>query len=120
MKTLHLTLKKKWFDLILSGEKVEEYRETKLYWDRRFLDEDNSIRKYDYVIFKNGYSKIAPTIKVEIKNIELNKGKEEWGAEINKEYYVIYLGKILEVSNIKSKWDVLIGSKLDEPLKSWD
>ena len=27
MKTLHLNLKKQWFDMILSGEKKEEYRE---------------------------------------------------------------------------------------------
>lgn len=38
MKILHLTLKKKWFDLIASGEKKEEYREIKDYWARRFLD----------------------------------------------------------------------------------
>lgn len=36
--TLHLTLKKQWFDMILSGEKKEEYREIKPYWLRRFLD----------------------------------------------------------------------------------
>lgn len=29
MKTLHLVLKKRWFDMILSGEKKEEYREIK-------------------------------------------------------------------------------------------
>jgi hypothetical protein len=27
MKILHLTLNKKWFDMILLGEKKEEYRE---------------------------------------------------------------------------------------------
>lgn len=37
MKTLHLTLKKKWFDLISSGEKTEEYREIKYYWATRLL-----------------------------------------------------------------------------------
>ena len=34
MKYLQLTLKKKWFDLILSGEKKEEYREIKPYWEK--------------------------------------------------------------------------------------
>jgi hypothetical protein len=34
---LHLTLKKKWFDMVLSGEKTEEYREIKPYWIDRFL-----------------------------------------------------------------------------------
>ena len=36
-KTLHLTLKKKWFDLIASGVKKEEYREIRQYWAARFL-----------------------------------------------------------------------------------
>ena len=31
MSTLHLTLKKQWFDMILSGEKTEEYRDIKPY-----------------------------------------------------------------------------------------
>jgi len=37
-KTLHLTLKKKWFDMIASGEKKEEYRELKPYWVERLLN----------------------------------------------------------------------------------
>jgi hypothetical protein len=37
MKVLHLTLKKKWFDMIASGEKTEEYREIKAYWASRLL-----------------------------------------------------------------------------------
>lgn len=37
MKTMHLTLKKKWFDMIASGEKKEEYREIKPYWVKRLL-----------------------------------------------------------------------------------
>jgi len=35
MNTLNLTLRKKWFDLIASGEKTEEYREIKPYWIHR-------------------------------------------------------------------------------------
>lgn len=38
MKILHLTLKKKWFDLIAAGEKREEYREIKTYWIDRLLN----------------------------------------------------------------------------------
>jgi len=37
MRILHLTLKKQWFDMILSGEKKAEYREVKDYWARRLL-----------------------------------------------------------------------------------
>jgi hypothetical protein len=36
-KILHLTLKKKWFDMIASGEKTEEYREIKAFWAARLL-----------------------------------------------------------------------------------
>lgn len=35
MKILHLTLKKKWFDMTESGVKKEEYREIKPYWIKR-------------------------------------------------------------------------------------
>lgn len=37
MNLLKLTLKKKWFDMIASGEKSEEYREIKPYWISRLL-----------------------------------------------------------------------------------
>ena len=33
---LILPIKKEWFDMILSGEKKEEYREIKPYYERRF------------------------------------------------------------------------------------
>lgn len=35
--TLRLTLKKKWFDMIQSGEKKEEYRTLKDYWKVNLL-----------------------------------------------------------------------------------
>ena len=37
-KTLHLVLKRKWWDMIASGEKKEEYREVCHYWARRLLN----------------------------------------------------------------------------------
>lgn len=39
MKTLDLVLKRKWYDMIASGEKTEEYREIKPYWITRLLCE---------------------------------------------------------------------------------
>lgn len=35
--TLHLNVTKKWFDMLLSGEKKEEYREIKKFWFDRLL-----------------------------------------------------------------------------------
>lgn len=64
MNTLHLTLKKKWFDMILSGEKTEEYRDIKPYYNLRLIGRD-----YDTVIFRNGYARDAPSITIELKAI---------------------------------------------------
>lgn len=36
--TLHLILKRKWYEMIASGIKKEEYREIKPYWEKRLLD----------------------------------------------------------------------------------
>ncbi len=83
-RILHLTLLRKWFDLIASGEKTKEYRKIKPYWTKRLAE-----KEFDEIYFKNGYSKNAPFIRVEWKGI--TKEKEE---------YVIILGKILETKNI--------------------
>ena len=49
-KILHLTLLKKWFDLITSGKKTKEFREIKPYWTKRLLG-----KSFDEIYFKNGY-----------------------------------------------------------------
>ena len=90
MKTLHLTLKKKWFDMILSGIKKEEYREIKPYWDSRL-----SGKNFDRIEFMNGYGKKAPRFEIELKNIAKGFGKSGWGADSKQEVYVLKLGKIL-------------------------
>jgi hypothetical protein len=90
MKILHLTLKKKWFDMIASGEKREEYREIKPYWDKRLN------KPYDAIQFKNGYSKDAPKILVKLGHISQSFGLVEWGAPENKRVYILTLGEILK------------------------
>lgn len=92
MKVLYLTLKKKWFDMILSGEKKEEYREIKLYWYRRFL------RKYNIIRFKNGYKKKAPYFFIKLNEIYVGIGAKRWGAPKEK-VYILSLGKILTSDN---------------------
>ena len=60
MRTLTLSLKKKWFDMIKVGEKKEEYRDAKRFWRTRLTNviykahnEDNPI----VVAFSLGYKK---------------------------------------------------------------
>lgn len=91
MKILHLTLKKKWFDMILSGIKKEEYREIKPYWNTRLDNAWNA----DAICFKNGYSKNAPQFTIELIKICKGYGKVEWGAPMGKLVYILKLGKLI-------------------------
>lgn len=106
MKTLKLVLKKKWFDMIASGEKTEEYRETTPYWKKRlcpFYPDDcgatscvNCIMRsndYDFVTFYLGYRKNRPQKTFRVKYITKGRGKEEWGAKKDKNYFIIKLGE---------------------------
>ena len=109
---LTLPIKKKWFDMIKSGEKKEEYREIKPYWTRRFeklimmlkplseIEENYLMLPKDYnvttVLFRNGYGNSVPTIKCKVK-IYCDYGLPKWGAEKGKKYYVL---KILSVEEI--------------------
>lgn len=134
--TLHLTIKKKWFDMIASGEKKEEYREIKHHWWRRLVfnyknlfgalygrdPEGVDVKKrnnvvyeiatskysrhidlndFDFVEFRNGYSKNARSLTVECIGIEIREGREEWGAEKGEKYFVIKLGKIIHWTDLK-------------------
>lgn len=93
MRILHLTLKKKWFDMIASGEKREEYRELKPYWHKRLMGKGKT---YDAIKFRNGYSKDSPTMVVELKEICSSLGIVEWGAPEGQPVYILRLGKILD------------------------
>ena len=115
MKTLTLPLKKKWFDMIKSGEKKEEYREIKPHYigplfDRReMLDcmglcsaaafEEKQwpkpmmfVKHFDTLVFTLGYPKAGDNERrLTFKNprIRIGTGRTEWGAETGKQYFVI-------------------------------
>lgn len=86
---LVLPIKRKWFDMIRSGEKKEEYREIKDYYDKRFFAYFGGMRsiKGKYmgynptlekpVILRNGYKHDSPKIKC-ICTLDIGSGKEEW------------------------------------------
>ena len=118
-KILHLTLKSKWYGMIESGEKKEEYREIKQFWVNRLLnvrrdfayDFDswsdcidmlktetehamkamNAVYKdYEQVCFHKGYTSTVMTFKID--SICIGKGNPEWGAPINRPVFIIKLG----------------------------
>lgn len=108
-RILHLVLKRKWWDMIASGEKKEEYRDFNEYWTKRILilseqgkkkshyfeilDEEEIVeyKDFDAICFHKGYTNTTMTF--ENDGIEINHGREEWGAEHDKLYFVIKLGK---------------------------
>lgn len=97
---LHLVLKKKWFDMIFSGEKREEYRDVTEYWNKRLKWPSGFYKPYTIVCFTNGYAKDARRFTMEIDSINIYKGGwPHWGAKINKKYYVIKLGSLLQTYN---------------------
>lgn len=124
IETLHLPLKAKWYDMIESGEKPEEYREKKPYWIKRIMkclkwcsigviQSDNLVERikrcadcvnvsnftkisggYTRVQFSYGYTKRRMTW--EIKGISISYGNPEWGAPKDKEVFIIKLGRRID------------------------
>jgi hypothetical protein len=84
-RELHLNLKREYFAKIAAKTKRTEYRERKPYWTTRLEG-----REYDVIVFRNGYSKQAPTMVVEYLGLRPNRGGR-------KADYVIRLGRILEI-----------------------
>lgn len=108
---LTLTLKRKWFDMILLGIKTVEYREIKEYWTKRF--ERYFGRYYDFsvpepekprliwnsqpkeICFRNGYHKDSPSFVAEC-TIREGTGNPEWGAVPDTVYYILEIRDIRE------------------------
>lgn len=126
MKTLTLSLKKKWYDMIASGEKTEEYREIKTFWINRLMTwfDGHSIGKYydstfpistavkkdlidtmidwrkiDFVTFTLGYPKkgdMSRRMTFRVNRITIDTGRIEWGAMPTRLYFVIKLGERIQ------------------------
>jgi|TARA_B110000091_G_scaffold170017_1_gene182490 hypothetical protein len=63
-------------------------------WDDDLLNTDGIVN-YDKIVFKNGYSKDAPTLVFGYKGIIVGRGKLQWGAEKNSIYFKLQLGEKL-------------------------
>lgn len=104
-KVLTLSVKKEWFDKIVSGEKTEEYREIKPYWIKRLTTNCEVVydvvaetycgkvlyRPYTHVLFINGYGDDKPRIEKEIESIDIDRPRKGWCPDefLGKEYFVI-------------------------------
>lgn len=93
MKTLHLNLHARWFDMILSGEKKEEYRELSAYWKKRM--QAVKFKNVKTITFSNGYQKNRRQMVVKLDYISIREGLVDWGAKKGKTYFVLHLGNII-------------------------
>lgn len=110
-KVLTLVVSKQWFDMIVSGEKTEEYREIKPYWASRLVNQqaesgevlfdefggyttvigEPEYKPFTHVLFINGYGNDKPRVEKEIESISIGKPKKGWCPDefLDKEYFVI-------------------------------
>lgn len=122
MTTLYLPLKKRWYEMIESGVKTEEYRDLSEYWISRltrygddgklngklyanFLSTSPNVLKlnieggimrfarFEAVKFSYGYTK--RTMTFECKGISIGRGDSKWGAPDN-DVFIVKLGKRIE------------------------
>lgn len=109
---LTMTLKEKWFQMILSGEKKEEYRDRKHYWTVRFEKyfgrhyeriDDIEIPVWNteekIIRFRNGYDKNSPEFLAKC-TIKEGYGNPDWGASPGIYYYILTIHKIFAEKNI--------------------
>ena len=123
MKILYLPLKKQWYEMIESGEKKEEYRLLKPYWEKRLLDYKKLVDYYEthkkelaikrlffphrplienpagafprgYEAVRFSYGYTKRTMTFKCEGITIGYGKPEWGAP-NDPVFIIKLGNRL-------------------------
>lgn len=117
MIILDLILKGKWYDMIASGEKPEEYREIKTYWIKRIMKcskwccvncakgvlycliPNRCANTYDFCNISGGFTHVrfhrgytSTTMLFECNGITIGKGNPAWGAPENKKVFIIKLG----------------------------
>ena len=102
-RVLYLPMKKKWFDMILSGEKKEEYRLMTPHWMSRVckICGFNGLDVHRYIFahgmyhgtvemkvpfricFVNGYAKTSPRFFATVKTYEMRSSSRhpEWGED---------------------------------------
>lgn len=116
MKTLHLNLTGKWYDMIESGQKPVEYRDLTAYWTKRLCKYGPAKRGFgqqnicmtdcicklpacnhrvptdiEEICFHRGYTKTKMTFK--LKTIIVSYGDPKLGAPARQRCFCIVLGE---------------------------
>ena len=110
---LPLVLKGKWYDMIASGEKREEYRLATEYWQLRFFNWNATVtaEKPPVVEFRRGYAKNAPRMAFWCLGLETPGGLSpyafvsfddrckprhpEWGEPANAHFFILLGDRVI-------------------------
>ena len=87
---LMLPIKKCWFDMIASGEKLEEYRDDTPYYADRFSVSE-LLHEPLNVCFRNGYRADSPKIYCTVIPRRRFGAKPEWGGDPDKLCWVLQI-----------------------------
>lgn len=67
---LPLVVKRKWFDMIASGEKSEEYRLVTPYWEKRIINwMHRTAAPHNIVELRCGYARNAPRLAFDVLRV---------------------------------------------------
>lgn len=106
MKTLNLTLSKKPFEVMASGEKLIEFRKPSKWIQSRLLTKEELRKDYDVVKFVNGYGKDKPFFTALFLGFDTAREdsvqtySNGLKVTVNKGDVLIYLGDIIQKGNI--------------------
>lgn len=100
MPMLTLPIKAKWYGMLLSGEKKEEYRSLSSYWEKRFrnvgLFRDAAPKA---VRFRNGYSSDSRSFVAKVQ-LKIGSGNPQWGAKESEKYFVLTIVEIVDMKPV--------------------
>ena len=107
VRVLNLTLHKKAFEVMVTGEKWEEFRKRSKWIISRLMDDRFSPKKYDVIKFTNGYGNDKPFFVCEYEGflecyMSVAERRYSNGLTVNdigKGDFIIYCGKVIEVGN---------------------
>ena len=109
-KILHLSIKKEYFEVMVTGEKTFEFRKPSDWNKSRLFEKhktygDELPKKYGYVRFTNGYGNDKPYFTCvflgfqKAKDNYMKKYSNGETVKIFKGDFIISLGKIVEIGN---------------------
>lgn len=93
---LFLTLKEPYFTQIKQGTKKFEYRSISPYFEKKLA------KKYDYILFQNGYTKQSKRLLIQYLGVEIHLMKDATTLfKSETELFAIKLGGIIELDNFE-------------------